>query len=186
MPGLQLLSVLALAACLTGCGAGEPAAAPRDGEGQSTLKRGNGGDPGSLDPALAEDLHAFNVLLDLHEGLLTVAADGAVMPGAAASWTVSPDGREYRFHLRADARWSNGERVTAAHFVHGFRHAVRQGSGAPNSFLLAPIASFQPVIDGERPPEALGIRAEGDDEVVIELDRPAAWFAGWKKGRPAA
>jgi oligopeptide transport system substrate-binding protein len=177
MPGLQLLSVLALAACLTGCGAGEPAAVPRDGEGQSILKRGNGGDPGSLDPALAEDLHAFNVLLDLYEGLLTVATDGSIVPGVAESWSVSPDGREYRFRLRADARWTNGERVTAAHFVHGFRHAVRQGSGAPNSFLLAPIANFQPVLDGERPPEALGIRAEGDDEVVIELDRPAAWFA---------
>jgi oligopeptide transport system substrate-binding protein len=116
------------------------------------------------------------VLLDLYEGLLTVSADGSIVPGVAESWTVSPDGREYRFRLRADARWTNGARVVAQHFVHAFRHAVQPASRSPNAFLLAPVANFQPVLDGEQPPEALGIRAVGDDRVVIELARPAAWF----------
>jgi ABC-type oligopeptide transport system substrate-binding subunit len=171
-----LLPGLALAVCLAGCGTREPAAEAPRGDDPATLKRGNGGDPGSLDPALAEDLHALNVLLDLYEGLLTVAADGSIVPGVAESWTVSPDGREYRFRLRADARWTNGARVVAQHFVHGFRHALQPASRAPNAFLLAPVANFQPVMEGEQPPEALGIRAEGDDQVVIELARPAAWF----------
>lgn len=172
-----LLQGLVLTICLAGCGARGPEAEVPEGDDPSTLKRGNGGDPGSLDPALAEDLHAFNVLLDLYEGLLTVAADGSIVPGVAESWTVSPDGREYRFQLRADARWTNGARVVAQHFVHGFRHAVQSASRSPNAFLLAPIANFQPVIDGALSPEALGIRAEGNDRVVIELAWPAAWFA---------
>ena len=173
---LLLLPGLTLAICLASCGTHEPEANAPGGDHPSTLKRGNGGDPGSLDPALAEDLHAFNVLLDLYEGLLTVAADGSVVPGVAESWAVSPDGREYRFQLRADARWTNGTRVVAEHFVHGFRHAAQPASRSPNAFLLAPVANFQSVIDGALPPEALGIRAEGDDRVVIELARPAAWF----------
>ena len=173
---LLLLPGLTLAVCLSGCGTREPEAKVPGGDDPSALKRGNGGDPGSLDPALAEDLHAFNVLLDLYEGLLTVAADGSIVPGVAESWTVSPDGREYRFRLRADARWTNGASVVAQHFVHGFRHAVQHASRSPNAFLLAPVANFQPVLDGERPIEALGIRAEGDDQLVIELTRPAAWF----------
>lgn len=176
MRKLLLLPGLALAVCLAGCGTREPEARVPGSDDSSTLKRGNGGDPGSLDPALAEDLHAFNVLLDLYEGLLTVAADGSIVPGVAESWTVSPDGRKYRFQLRADARWTNGARVVAQHFVHGFRHVVQSSSRAPNAFLLAPVANFQPVLDGKQPPEALGIRAEGDDRVVIELARPAAWF----------
>lgn len=176
MRKLLLLPGLALAVCLAGCGTREPEAGVPGSDDSSTLKRGNGGDPGSLDPALAEDLHAFNVLLDLYEGLLTVAADGSIVPGVAESWTVSPDGRKYRFQLRADARWTNGARVVAQHFVHGFRHVVQSSSRAPNAFLLAPVANFQPVLDGKQPPEALGIRAEGDDRVVIELARPAAWF----------
>lgn len=173
---LMLLPGLALAVCLAGCGTHDPEAKVPEGDAPSTLRRGNGGDPGSLDPALAEDLHAFNVLLDLYEGLLTVAADGSIAPGVAESWTVSPDGREYHFQLRANARWTNGARVVAQHFVHGFRHAVRPASRSPNAFLFAPVANFQAVLDGALSPEALGIRAEGDDRVVIELARPAAWF----------
>lgn len=172
---LLLFAGLTLAACLAGCGTPEPDAEAA-GSAPSTLRRGNGGDPGSLDPALAEDLHAFNVLLDLYEGLLTVAADGSIVPGVAKSWTVSPDGREYRFQLRADARWTNGTRVVAQHFVHAFRHAVQPASRSPNVLLLAPLANFQPVLDGVQSPQALGIRAEDDERLVIELARPAAWF----------
>ena len=173
----SLFAVLTVAACLAACESDSPAQRLPGGESATILKRGNGGDPGSLDPALAEDFHAFNVLLDLHEGLLTVSADGSIAPGVAESWTVSPDGREYRFRLRADARWSNGDRVVAQHFVHGFRHVVQGASRSPNAFLLAPVVNYRQILNGDRSPESLGIRAEGDDQVVIELEHPAAWFA---------
>lgn len=167
---------LVLAILLAACGVDNPATSPTDARATATLRRGNGGDPGSLDPALAEDLHAFNVLLDLYEGLLTVAADGAIAPGVAESWTVSPDGLEYRFRLRANATWSNGARVTAGHFVHAFRHVLQPQSRSPNAFLLAPVARSRQVQSGERAPDALGIRAESEDLLVIELERPAPWF----------
>ena len=144
----------------------------------AVLKRGNGGDPGSLDPVLAEDVHAFNVLLDLYEGLLTGKADGSISPGVATSWTISPDGLRYRFILRKDAVWSNGAPVTAQHFVAGFRHAVRSGSRSPNVFLLSPVANYQQVLQGDLPATSLGIRAEDDQTIVIELDRPANYFPG--------
>src|SRR5262245_34482246 len=95
---------------------------------ETELRRGNGGDPGSLDPVLAEDLHAYNVLADLYEGLVVSTADGGVAPGVADSWTVSGDGRTWTFHLRPDARWSNGQPVRASHFVHGFRAALNASS----------------------------------------------------------
>lgn len=146
------------AAALAGCAPDEPAVPGSPG---ATLRRGNGGDPGSLDPALAEDLHAFNVLADLYEGLLTFDASGSPAPGVAERWSVSPDRLVYRFELRADARWSSGEPVTAQHFVYGFRHVMRAGSDSPLSFLLAPVAR---------------VRAEGERLFIIELRRPAAWL----------
>ncbi len=152
-----LLSITVIAACTTE----SPETRDARSAAQSTLRRGNGGEPGSLDPAQAEDLHALNVLLDLYEGLLTVDADGAIVPGVAQSWSVSPDGLRYRFELRPDARWSNGERVTAAHFEHGLRHVLREGSRSPNAYLLAPVLRF---------------RAEAVDRFVLELERPAAWL----------
>jgi oligopeptide transport system substrate-binding protein len=140
------------------------------------LRRGNGGDPGSLDPALAEDLHAYNVLGDLYEGLVVATGDGGLAPGVASEWAPSPDGLRWRFLLRPDAAWSNGEPVAAAHFVAGLRHAVDPGTGSPNAFLLEPVVNARAILRGELPPEALGVHAEGDDLLVIELERPAHWL----------
>lgn len=166
---------LAILLALAACGgpapdAGAPAAAGAE------LRRGNGGDPGSLDPVLAEDLHAYNVLGDIYEGLVVATGDGGLAPGVAAGWSVSPDGLTYRFRLRPDAVWSNGERVTAAHFVHGFRQALNPASRSPNAFLLEPVANAAAILRGERAPDSLGVRAEGDDVLVITLDRPAGWL----------
>jgi oligopeptide transport system substrate-binding protein len=153
--------VILAAAVAASCARHEPEDAGPGTAAGAPLRRGNGGDPGSLDPALAEDLHAFNVLADLYEGLLTFDAGGLPVPGVAERWSVSPDGLEYRFELRADARWSNGEPVTAEHFVYGFRHVMRTGSDSPVSFLLAPVAR---------------VRAEGERRFIIELHRPAPWL----------
>ncbi|MBF8292588.1 MAG: hypothetical protein HW392_1415 [Steroidobacteraceae bacterium] len=170
--------LFAMALMLGACGRPDAVTATQRSDAAAVLKRGNGGDPGSLDPVLAEDEHAFSVLLDLYEGLLIAEADGSISPGAAASWTVSPDGLRYRFKLRDDAVWSNGVPVTAQHFVAGFRHAVQSGSQSPNVFLLSPLRNYQRVLQGELPATSLGIRAEDDRTVVIELDQPASYFPG--------
>lgn len=140
------------------------------------LRRGNGGDPGSLDPVRAEDLHAYRVLGDLHEGLLTADADGGTAPGVAQSWTVSDDGLTWRFRLRKDAVWTNGERVTAGHFVHGLRTALDPAALSPNAFLLEPIVNSADVMRGVRGPESLGIEADGEEFVEIRLAHPAPWL----------
>ena len=108
----------------------------------TVIYRGNGGEPGSLDPALAEDIHAFNVLSDLYEGLISLSADGELVPGVAESWSVSDDELVYTFHIRNDARWSNGETVTAENFVAAFRRVTAPSSTSPYVFLLKPVADM--------------------------------------------
>ncbi len=139
----------------------------------SVLRRGNGGEPQTLDPYLAEDVHAFNVLYDLYEGLVIEGPDGSILPGVAENWEISDDGHRYTFHLRADARWSNGEPVVADDFVAGITRGVSPNSISPYSFLLAPIANAVNVIEGRVPADKLGIRAENSRTVVIELESPA-------------
>jgi oligopeptide transport system substrate-binding protein len=169
----RLLPALLLA--LSGCGR-DPPAPPVAADATVELRRGNGGDPGSLDPALAEDLHAYNVLGDLYEGLLTATADGGIAPGVAQSWEVAEDGLLWRFRLRSDAVWTNGERVTAGHFVHGMRHVLGPRSRSPNAFLLSPLANAAAVQHGELPAESLGIGAENDGLLWIRLARPTPWL----------
>ena len=69
------------------------------------LRRGLGGQPGSLDPQRAEDAFSFDVLRDLYEGLTTSSPSGEVKPAAAESWTVDNSGLHYTFKLRGNARW---------------------------------------------------------------------------------
>jgi ABC-type transport system substrate-binding protein len=72
-------------------------------ESTATLRRGLGGEPGTLDPGAAGDSFSLEVLGDLYEGLTTESADGTVVPGVAASWTVDATGTRYEFYLRHDA-----------------------------------------------------------------------------------
>lgn len=141
-----------------------------------TLHRGNGGDPGSLDPALAEDIHAFNVLADIYEGLVTTDARGQITAGVAARWDVSDDGLSYRFDLRDDARWSNGEPVVADDFVRAFTQFANKDSMSPYGFLLEPIRNFDRVQSGELPADQLGVVAENNRQLTIHLHRPTSYF----------
>lgn len=145
---------------------------------QRVLRRGNGGEPQTLDPAFAEDVHAFSILSDLYEGLVIEAGDGSLRPGVAERWDVSPDGRRYTFYLREDAVWSNGDPLTAEQFVAGFRRVIAPGTTSAYAFLFAPVRNYDAVLSGQLPPEELGILAIDDRTLLIELESPAQHFPG--------
>jgi oligopeptide transport system substrate-binding protein len=88
------------------------------------LRRGLPGEPRTLDPQLADDDFSLQVVRDLYEGLTSEDSSGRILPGVADSWTSDPTGTVYRFHLRPQAKWSNGDRITASEFVQGLRRAV--------------------------------------------------------------
>ena len=79
--------------------------------------RGNTADPETLDLHKTSTIYEANILRDLYEGLVIYDAKAQVIPGVAESWQVSEDGTTYTFSLRADAKWSNGDPVTAGDFV---------------------------------------------------------------------
>ena len=172
LAGVLLFSLFFTVGCAKG---------PDDGVAENTktiLNRGNGGEPGTLDPALATDIHAFNILVDLYEGLVAEAADGRLIPGVAESWQVSNDGLVYTFKLRNDARWSDGSAVTATDFARSLQRAVAPATASPYSFLLQPLAQFDAIQASELPETALGVVAESDSTLVITLSRPAAhWLS---------
>lgn len=143
-------------------------------ESTTVLRRGNGGDPQTLDPARAEDVHAFNVLTDLYEGLVVVDARGNVIPGVAERWDISSDGLLYTFYLREAARWSNGQPVSAEHFVAGFKRALSPSTASAYGFLLHPVRNAEEVSLGQQPLSALGISAPDERTLTIELRAPAS------------
>ena len=184
-----LVAVACAWLALPGCGGGgkdgpasdpsTPAASARPGVfDPTTLRRGNGPEPETLDPQLARTDAAFNILRDLFEGLTAVGADGAAVPGAAESWTVTPDGLEYRLTLRAGLRWSNGDRLVAEDYVAGMRRLVDPKTASPYAQFIDPILNAPAITRGEKPPEALGVSAPDDRTVVVRLAAPAPYLLG--------
>ena len=91
------------------------------------------------------------VLDDLFEGLVTLGEDGQTVPGVALTWDTSADGKTWTFHLRKDARWSNGQPVTADDFVYAWRRQVDPATGSEYSQALAPIENAMDIAAGKMP-----------------------------------
>ncbi len=140
------------------------------------LERGLGGEPASLDPAAATDNFSTQVIQDLYEGLTSESSTGKVVPGVASSWSIDPSGTTYTFHLRSDARWSNGQPVRADAFVTAWRRVVDPQQRSPVSNDLRLIAGATAIIAGRQPPSSLGVAAPSDDVLIVNLEQPAPYF----------
>ena len=170
---IGLLALIVVQGCNSSTG---PSAATKGNSGSPVLRRGIGGEPASLDPGEATDTFSFEVIRDLYEGLAIETPEGAVVPGVASSWTVSPSGTHYTFQLRPDAKWSNGTRVRAKDFVEAWRRVVDPKRASPVADTLRPVAGAAAIILGRLPPSSLGVTAVRDDLLVVDLDRPAPYF----------
>jgi oligopeptide transport system substrate-binding protein len=140
------------------------------------LRRGLPGEPRTLDPQLADDDYSFQVIRDLTEGLTDEDPYGQIVPGIANSWTLDDSGTIYTFHLRSDAKWSNGDRIVAAEFVQGLRRAVDPKTASGSAGQLAAIKGASEIIASRQEISALGVSAIGDSSVRVELEHPAPFI----------
>lgn len=141
-----------------------------------TLVRNNGSETETLDPAIAESVGANNLTRDLFEALTGADADGKIVPGVAQSWEAT-DAQTWVFHLRRDAKWSNGEPVTADDVVYGIRRFLDPKTASTYAqtygvFLL----NGMEVASGKMPPEALGVSAPDPYTVVVKTPYPVSFL----------
>lgn len=145
---------------------------------EQVLHRDNGEEPATLDPHLAEGVSAAHILRDLFEGLTAESPQGRVIPGAAIRWNISRDGKTYTFYLRREARWSNGDPVTAEDFVYGLRRSASPATASNYAQVLLPIANAAEVLSGALPTEQLGVTAINEHILQINLKGPTPYFLG--------
>jgi oligopeptide transport system substrate-binding protein len=172
----RLLLIMIAIAVASSCGEKPQTGTALNSNPQTIVRRGNGGAPGSLDPALAEDVHAFNILTDIYEGLVALSADGRIVPAVADSWAVSDDGLTYSFHIRDGVRWSNGEDLLAKDFVSSFRRLADPTTGSAYSFLLDNVRNFSAIQAGDVGVEQLAVVAIDSQTLQFKLERPAPYF----------
>ncbi len=178
MPSLArspLLGVLLLA-ITTGCAKRENLV--DTGVKQQVLHAALKAEPRDLDPQIATSQEEFTLTKALMEGLTELdPITSRPIPGVAERWDVSPDGLTWTFHLRADARWSNGDPVTADDFVYGFRRmltAALANEYAPQLHCLRGAADFH---GGKRADFAdVGARAVDARTLVLSLNHPVPYL----------
>jgi oligopeptide transport system substrate-binding protein len=142
----------------------------------SVLHRGLPSDPESVDPHKARSTQAGDVLRDIGEGLLGYSATGELLPGVAESWEISDEGLTYTFRIRENARWSNGDPLTAGDFVFSLRRLVDPATAAFYASSIAVVDNAEAIIAGELSPEELGVEAVDDRTLVIRLRQPTPYL----------
>jgi len=168
---IGLLAVLAL--IVTGCGGQSGSSQGSD----QVIRFNVGAEPQTLDPAKATGLPDATIINAMFEGLTRYDASGKPSPGIAESWTISPDGLTYTFKLR-DAKWSNGDPVTAQNFVDGWLRALDPKTASEYAYQLYYIKGAEEYNKGTGSARDVAVKALDDHTLQVVLKAPAPQFLG--------
>ena len=136
----------------------------------------------TLDPQTASGPASGTVIDSIFEGICRIDSNGKATPGAAKRWEAKDDSRTFTFHLRNNLCWSNGTPLTAQDFVFGITRALSPATGAQGVDDLFILKNARAVYAGELEPEALGVSAEDDRTLVIELEQSYPDFPAFTAG----
>jgi oligopeptide transport system substrate-binding protein len=131
-------------------------------------------EPPQLDSTRSTDTISSMVLGHVTEGLIRNGEGGALLPGVAERWEITPT--RATFWLRADARWSDGKPVTAHDFVFAWRKAVDPKTASEYATIFFSIKNAEAINKGQMPLSSMGVVADGDRVLKVELVRPVAYF----------
>ncbi|MFC9445990.1 peptide ABC transporter substrate-binding protein [Bacillus cereus] len=130
----------------------------------------------SMDASLASDSASSTALNNTMEGLYRIGKDQKRVPGIAEDVQKLDDGKKYIFKLRKDAKWSNGEPVTAKDFVYSWKRALNPDTKATYSYIMFDIKNAEKIHKKELPADQLGVKAIDDYTLEVELDNPVPYF----------
>lgn len=135
----------------------------------------------ALDPQQAVDGTSFEVIADYTDGLYQMDKDGEAVPALAADTQISEDGLSYTFKIRDDAKWSNGEPVTAQDFVFAWQRAVDPKVASEYAYMLSDVGQIKnatDIIAGKKDKSELGVTAVDDKTLKVELNVQVPYFLG--------
>ncbi|MCK9857978.1 peptide ABC transporter substrate-binding protein [Paenibacillus sp. ATY16] len=178
--GFTMISVLlALALVAVGC---TPKQESGSSEG-SVFRMNLATEPPSLDPAQVQDQVSATVVNGLFEGLTRKNEKGEVEPAVAKEWKISDDGKTYTFTIRDDAKWSNGDPVTAGDFEYAWKRALdpnlkpAASAYAYQLYYIKNAEAYNTAADGVKADD-VGVKAVDDHTLQVELNSPTPYFLG--------
>ncbi|MEZ8038124.1 ABC transporter substrate-binding protein [Vibrio sp. 1F263] len=141
------------------------------------LVRGNGTEVATIDPHKSQGVPESHVIRDLLEGLVNQDGEGNTIPGVAESWETT-DNKTFTFHLRKDAKWSNGDPVTAEDFVYSWKRAVDPATASPYAWYMeyTKMVNAKDIVAGKKDKSELGVKAVDANTLVVELETAVPYF----------
>jgi ABC-type oligopeptide transport system substrate-binding subunit len=130
----------------------------------------------TLDAALTDHGPSIHVIQNLFCGLVELSPEMDVIPDIAQSWEVLENGHRYIFHLRDDAIWSDGVPVTARDFEVAWKRVLDPVTGSPWASLLYDVVGARAFNEGQGLASGVGVKAADEGTLIVELERPAAYF----------
>ncbi|MFB9762415.1 peptide ABC transporter substrate-binding protein [Ectobacillus funiculus] len=182
MKGKKLLASIALtlaaSLALAACGGNNADKQETQGElaKKQVLNLLEASDIPSMDTVKATDQVSFIVMNNVMEGLYRLDKDQKPTPGVAESYTKSEDGKKYTFKLRKDAKWSNGDPITANDFVFAWKRAVNPATAAEYAYIMFDIKNAKAINEGKAPVDSLGVKAVDEHTFEVELENPIPYF----------
>ncbi len=173
----KILSVLLVAALLAACGGSQESRVVQ-GNRDGVLHFGNGAEPQGLDPHIVTGVPEHHILQALFEGLVLKNPNTLeVEPAVASSWEVSEDGRTYVFNLREDARWSNGDPITAEDFRWSWERALNPALGSLYNYMFFPIVNAEAFATGQITDfSQVGVSVLDEYTLQVNLTDPTPYF----------
>lgn len=159
---------------LTGCGSSN--------SGSSTVASGQeltfnlGSDVKTLDPALNQAVDGAILLVNMFEGLYKLDENQKAIPGIAEKCDISEDGTVYTFHLRSDAKWTNGDPVKAGDFEYAWKRVMDPNTAAEYAYQMEYIKGAKEYTAGTGSVDEVGVKAIDDSTLEVTLVSPCAYF----------
>ncbi|GEQ22177.1 peptide ABC transporter substrate-binding protein [Clostridium butyricum] len=159
---------------LTGCGSSNSSSSTGASGQEMTFNLG--ADIKTLDPALNQAVDGGILLVNLFEGLYKLDENQKAIPGVAEKCDISEDGKVYTFHLRSDAKWTNGDPITAGDFEYAWKRVMNPETAAEYAYQMEYIKGAKEYTAGKGSADEVGVKAVDDKTLEVTLTAPCAYF----------
>ena len=164
--------ILASTATLAACGSSNSQSSAK----KQTLTWMNTAEMATLDASKATDQASYEQINNVEEGLYLLGKNAKVQNALATSTKNSADGKTWTFTLRKNAKWSNGDPVTAQDFVYSWRRTIDPKTASEYAYLFSGIKNADAIVSGKKKPAALGIKADGKYKLTVTLEKRIPYF----------